>query len=161
MVLEQQLQWLSLPPNPSLIILAVRNRSLIEDTEKTLLEKKLNLKTRLLIFDLGSLQSVRDAAKEVNNYPEKTDVLMKNAGIMETPLSKTTDRFESQFGVNHLGPFLFTMLFVDKLNRGGRIVNVSSAGYAFGAVRFDDPNFEVLVSLSVNQLSADGVVWRI
>jgi NAD(P)-dependent dehydrogenase (short-subunit alcohol dehydrogenase family) len=133
------------PQHPALIILAGRNRSLIEETQKTLLEKTPNLKTRILIFDLGNLQSVRDVAKEVNNYPEKIDVLINNAGIMAAPCSKTVDGFESQFGINHLGPFLFTMLVVDKMNHGGRVVNVSSAGYAFGGVRFNDPNFEVIV----------------
>jgi NAD(P)-dependent dehydrogenase (short-subunit alcohol dehydrogenase family) len=134
--------------NPALIILAGRNQSLIEETQKTLLEKVPNLKIRILIFDLGSLKSVRDAAAEVNNYPEKIDVLINNAAIMASPFSKTVDGFESQFGINHLGPFLFTMLVVDKLNRGGRVVNVSSVGYAFGGVRFDDPNFEVKLFLS-------------
>lgn len=51
-----------------------------------------------------------------------------------------------QFGVNHLGPFLFTILIVRKLSRDGRIVNISSSAYTFGGVRFDDLNFEVSVS---------------
>jgi NAD(P)-dependent dehydrogenase (short-subunit alcohol dehydrogenase family) len=145
------------PHNPGLIILTGRTRSLIEDTERAILAKTPNVKTRLLIFDFANLKSVREATAEVNNYPENIDVLINNAGIMATPFEKTVDGFESQFGVNHLGPFLFTMLLVRKLPRGGRIVNVSSNGYAFGGVRFDDPNFEVSIS-SVqisNRSSAD------
>jgi NAD(P)-dependent dehydrogenase (short-subunit alcohol dehydrogenase family) len=129
---------------PALIILAGRTRSLIEETEKSILAQTPDVNIRLLIFDLASLKSVREAAVEVNKYPANIDVLINNAGIMATPLEKTVDGFESQFGVNHLGHFLFTMLILGKIPRGGRIVNVSSAGYAFGGVRFDDPNFEVM-----------------
>ena len=129
--------------NPSLVILTGRKRALIEETEKSLLAKIPNLNTRLLIFDLGDLKSVRAAAAEVNQYLEKIDILINNAGIMASPFEKTVDGFESQFGINHLGPFLFTMLVVGKLNRGGRVVNISSAAYAWGGVRFEDPNFEV------------------
>ena len=31
------------------------------------------------------------------------NILINNAGIMMCPYSKTTDGFEMQFGVNHLG----------------------------------------------------------
>jgi NAD(P)-dependent dehydrogenase (short-subunit alcohol dehydrogenase family) len=134
------------PYNPALIILTGRNKSLLEETEKAILVKTPTAKTRLLVFDLASLKSVREAAAEVNNYPEKIDVLINNAGIMASPFEKTIDRFESQFGVNHLGHFLFTNLIIGKIPRGGRILNVSSDGYQMGGVRFDDPNFEVSVS---------------
>jgi NAD(P)-dependent dehydrogenase (short-subunit alcohol dehydrogenase family) len=151
------------PHNPALIILTGRTRSLIEETERIILAKTPNVKTRLLIFDFANFKSIREATAEVNKYPENIDVLINNAGIMATPFEKTVDGFESQFGVNHLGPFLFTMLLVGKLPRGGRIVNVSSNGYAFGGVRFDDPNFEVgISSLQISdRSSADEKDWAV
>jgi NAD(P)-dependent dehydrogenase (short-subunit alcohol dehydrogenase family) len=133
------------PYNPSLIILTGRNRSLLEETEKAIKAKTPTAKIRLLIFDLASLKSVREAAAEVNGYPENIDILINNAGIMATPYEKTVDGHESQFGVNHLGHFLFTKLIVEKIPHGGRILNVSSDGYQMGGVRFDDPNFEVSI----------------
>ncbi len=133
--------------NPALIILVGRNRSSIETTEKAILEKTPDLKTRLLIFDFANFNSVREAAKEVNNYSENIDVLINSAAVMAIPtLEKTVEGFETHFGVNHLGPFLLTMLIIGKFPRGGRVVNVSSAGFALGGVRFDDPNFEVSTS---------------
>jgi len=131
---------------PALIILTGRTRSLIEETEKEILAQNPDVTTRLLIFDLASLKSVREAAAEVNRYPEPIDVLINNAAIMACPFEKTVDGFESQFGVNHLGHFLFTKLVLGKIPRGGRVVNVASNGYLFGGVRFNDPNFEVSVS---------------
>lgn len=131
------------PHRPALLILAGRNRILIEETEREILAHTPGVNTRILIFDLASLKSVREAAGEVKKYPENIDVIINNAGIMANPFEKTVDGFESQFGINHIGPFLFTMLLTGKLPSGGRVVNVSSAAYAFGGVRFDDPNFEV------------------
>lgn len=130
------------PHKPALLILAGRTRVSIEETEKAVFDVNPEVKTRILLFDLASLASVREAAREVCGYEEKIDVLINNAGIMAAPYGKTIDGFESQFGVNHLGPFLLTNLILGKIRKGGRIVNVSSNGYIMGQVRFDDPNFE-------------------
>jgi NAD(P)-dependent dehydrogenase (short-subunit alcohol dehydrogenase family) len=35
------------------------------------------------------------------------DVIIANAGVMATPFGKTEDGFETQFGTNHLGHFVF------------------------------------------------------
>jgi NAD(P)-dependent dehydrogenase (short-subunit alcohol dehydrogenase family) len=129
--------------DPDLIILTGRNRALIEETKASILSEAPNVNIKLLIFDLANLKSVRDAAKELNGYDENIDVFINNAGIMAVPYQKTMDDIESHFAVNHIGPFLFTMLTIGKLNQGARIVNISSGGYAFGGVRYEDPNFEV------------------
>ena len=62
----------------------------------------------LLSLDLGSLDSIRRAAGEIAEL-EKLDRLINNAGIMIPPREETSDGFESQFGVNHLGHFALTM----------------------------------------------------
>ena len=62
---------------------------------------------------------------------------------MAAAYSTTEDGFETQFGVGHLGHFLFTNLLLEggKINSGGKIINVSSSGHKSGGVRFDDPGF--------------------
>jgi NAD(P)-dependent dehydrogenase (short-subunit alcohol dehydrogenase family) len=49
-----------------------------------------------------------------------------------------------QFGTNHLGHFLFTVLLLDALRAGApsRVVVLSSAGHRVSPIRWDDPNFE-------------------
>ena len=62
---------------------------------------------------------------------------------MAVPYSTTPDGHESQFGVNHLGHFLFTARIFKKLKESGhpRIVNVSSSGNHISPVKFDDLGF--------------------
>jgi NAD(P)-dependent dehydrogenase (short-subunit alcohol dehydrogenase family) len=57
-----------------------------------------------LPLDLGDLDSVRAAAEIAAKEP-RIDALINNAGVMNPPLTRTKQGFESQFGVNHLGVF--------------------------------------------------------
>ena len=70
------------------------------------------------------------------------DVIIANAGVMACPQGKTQDGFETQFGTNHLGHFVFVNRLVPLLNRGARVVTLSSAGHQISDVNIDDPNFE-------------------
>lgn len=88
-------------------------------------------------LDLASLASVRDFAARQGGF----DVLINNAGIMNIPLSRTADGFETQFGVNHLGHFALTGLLLDKI--ADRVVTVSSIAHK-QTPKFwiDDLNYE-------------------
>jgi NAD(P)-dependent dehydrogenase (short-subunit alcohol dehydrogenase family) len=135
--------------NPNLLVLAGRSRSKIELTQAALKARFPAVNSTVLELDLASFASVRKAADELNTYSERLDVLINNAAIMATPFTKTADRFESNFGTNHLGPFLFTNLILERMLQDGRtprIVNVTSSAYRLGAIRYDDVNFEVLLS---------------
>ncbi len=83
-------------------------------------------------LDLASLESVRTAAAQVKDrHPAGLHLLINNAGVMLTPHWKTTDGFEMQLGVNHLGHFLWTLLLLDSVKRAApsRIINVSSVAH--------------------------------
>jgi NAD(P)-dependent dehydrogenase (short-subunit alcohol dehydrogenase family) len=92
-------------------------------------------------LDLGDLSSVSKCASKLQSE-ENIDVLINNAGIMTPPYELTTDGFESQFGVNHLGHFALTGLLLDKLESAGagRVVSTSSFAHRSGKVIFDDIN---------------------
>jgi NAD(P)-dependent dehydrogenase (short-subunit alcohol dehydrogenase family) len=96
----------------------------------------------LVELDLASLSSVRKAASELLARARRFDVIIANAGVMACPQGKTQDGFETQFGTNHLGHFVFVNRLVPLLNPGARIVTLSSAGHQFSDVDLADPNFE-------------------
>lgn len=96
----------------------------------------------LIELDLASLASVRRAADALKAKGETFDVIIANAGVMACPKGKTADGFETQFGTNHLGHFVFVNRLASQIKPGGRVVALSSAGHRFSDVDLDDPNFE-------------------
>ena len=96
----------------------------------------------LIELDLGDLKSVRAAADKLMTKGEQFDVVIANAGVMATPFGHTVDGFETQFGTNHLGHFVFVNRIAPLIRDGGRLVNLSSAGHRYSNVALDDPNFE-------------------
>ena len=83
-------------------------------------------------LDLASLASVRACAEELLASEPRIDVLVANAGLAGHR-GTTEDGFEIQFGVNHLGHYLFVRLLLDRLTRSApsRIVVVSSGNHRF------------------------------
>ena len=96
----------------------------------------------LVELDLASLASVRACADALVADGRPFDVVIANAGVMATPLGKTIDGFETQFGTNHLGHFVLVNRMAELLRPGGRLVNLSSAGHRRADVDLEDPNFE-------------------
>ena len=95
----------------------------------------------LVALDLASLASARAASAALVADGRPLDVIIANAGVMACPEGTTADGFETQFGTNHLGHFVFINRLVPLLRSGGRIVNVSSAGHRFADVDLEDPGF--------------------
>jgi NAD(P)-dependent dehydrogenase (short-subunit alcohol dehydrogenase family) len=101
-----------------------------------------NPAVELVETDLASLSSVRKAADELLKRGKPFDVIIANAGVMACPQGKTADGFETQFGTNHLGHFVFINKLVPLLHAGSRVVTLSSAGHQISDVNIEDPNFE-------------------
>jgi len=96
-----------------------------------------------LELELGQLASVRKAAETFLALDLPLHILINNAGVMAPALTFSKDNIELQFGVNHIGHFLFTTLLFEKLKSSApaRVVNVSSVGhFLFGqrGILFDD-----------------------
>lgn len=96
-------------------------------------------------LDLASLESIRAAADALRSMYPTIDLLINNAGVMYPPRQTTRDGFELQLGTNHLGPFAFTGLLLDRLlaTPGSRVVTVSSLLHRLrGDIHFDDLHSE-------------------
>ena len=96
----------------------------------------------LVSLDLASLASVRACADKLQEEGKPLDVIIANAGVMATPLGKTADGFETQFGTNHLGHFVLVNRLASLIPSGGRVIILASSGHRFADVDLDDPGFE-------------------
>ncbi len=96
----------------------------------------------LVELDLASLSGVRACADKLVKAGKHLDVVIANAGVMASPKGTTADGFETQFGTNHLGHFVFVNRIAQLINSGGRLITVASAGHRGADVDLDDPNFE-------------------
>src|SRR3954452_8633029 len=96
------------------------------------------------VLDLASLESVRSFASWFASTHRRLHLLINNAGVMYTPLERTAEGFELQFGTNHLGHFLLTCLLVPQLlaDPPSRVVNLTSGGHRGSDIVWDDVNFE-------------------
>ncbi len=81
-------------------------------------------------LDLGDLASVRACAEPILGRNIPIHGLINNAGLAGQH-GLTKDGFEITWGTNHLGPYLFTRLLLDRIKETGhaRIVNVASASH--------------------------------
>ena len=124
------------------VILACRNKDKGQAAERQIAQEYPGAKAELGLLDLSNLALVRRFAGEFTRHYDRLDILINNAGIMRTPFGKTTDGFELQFGVNHLGHFALTGLLLDLIVRTpqARVVTVSSGGHRFGKIDFDNLN---------------------
>ncbi|MGV0816229.1 SDR family NAD(P)-dependent oxidoreductase [Mycolicibacterium boenickei] len=123
------------------VVLASRNADALSETRDAIHAEVHEAHLSVVVVDLASLASVREAASRIAELAPVIDVLMNNAGVMFTPFGRTLDGFETQFGTNHLGHFALTNLLQPRFVEGTRIVNLSSEGHRLGDVDLDDPNW--------------------
>jgi NAD(P)-dependent dehydrogenase (short-subunit alcohol dehydrogenase family) len=126
------------------VILACRDESKASSALQQIKQENPVAKAEFVQLDLTDLASVRRFAGEFAKRHDRLDMLINNAGVMMTPLGKTVDGFERQFGTNHLGHFALTCLLLDLILHTplARVVTVSSAGHRFGKMDFDNLNGE-------------------
>ena len=115
-----------------------------EEAKKAILAGHPKALIDVMVLDLSNLKSIKEFAETFKANYKQLDILLNNAGIMWTDYGKTTDGFEQQVGVNHLGHFALTAQLFDliKATKESRIVNISSVGHRSGVMDFDNFLFE-------------------
>lgn len=96
--------------------------------------------TEVVLADLGSQASIREAVADLEDRIDGLDLLVNNAGISLRSRTETDEGIDTMLAVNHLGPFLLTNLLLPKLEAApaARIVNVASDAHKFGWLDLDD-----------------------
>jgi len=121
------------------LVLVCRNREKGEALKQQL-ETEYHATVDVVTADFSRLADVRAAAETIRQRYERIDVLINSAGLHSTTRKMTGDGMELVFQVNHIAPFLFTMLLSDRLHKSeqGRVIQVNSEGHRFGGLRMDD-----------------------
>ncbi|EEA25976.1 short-chain dehydrogenase, putative [Talaromyces marneffei ATCC 18224] len=130
--------------SPAKLFLASRTKAKLDEVLKKISPAS---NVELVILDLASQKSVREAAAQILKNVDHIDILINNAGVMVLKQEFTAEGIELQFGTNHIGHFLFTNLLLEKMgsSQGAgstRIVNVTSAGHRLSPFRFHDYNID-------------------
>lgn len=140
--------------HPKLLVIAARdqeksgrtncrtNLHRLDATRESILQETPTANIVCVVIDLGSLTSVRRAAAEISSLGN-VDVLINIAAVMMCPYGTTEDGFETQFGVNYVGPWMLTNLLIPSLlaTPFPRVVFVSSRGHSRSDIRYDDVGF--------------------
>jgi NAD(P)-dependent dehydrogenase (short-subunit alcohol dehydrogenase family) len=127
------------------VILAVRNAGKGEEAAFKIRKRYKGAQVTVMPLDLANLKSVRSFSETFLEKYDHLDVLINNAGVMAAPRRRTVDRFEMQFGTNHLGHFALTGLLLPALKAtpNARVVTVSSFVHLSGNIHFDDLQWEL------------------
>ncbi|TMC49183.1 MAG: SDR family NAD(P)-dependent oxidoreductase [Chloroflexi bacterium] len=97
-----------------------------------------------LIADLASQASIRRLAAEIQDRYPRLDVLVNNAGAINSSRQLTEDGIEMTWAVNHLAPFLLTTLLLERLRQSApaRVITTASDAHKGAHIPFDDLNAE-------------------
>ncbi|TDX12839.1 oxidoreductase [Flavobacterium sp. S87F.05.LMB.W.Kidney.N] len=130
------------------VIMTARNLKSGKEAISLIKNKNANAKLDLMQLDLSDFASIHQFSQEFHKKYKQLDVLINNAGVMfPAKRELTTQKFEVQFGTNHLGHFLLTGLLLDilKSTPNSRIAIQSSGQHKAKMgkpdIYFDDLNF--------------------
>ena len=86
------------------------------------------------------MPEVRALAEELARRHPRIDALLNNAGLIASSRrAETEDGHELTFQVNHLAPFLLTLLLHDSIAAaGGRVITTSSSAGVRASIALDD-----------------------
>ncbi len=118
------------------LILIVRTQSKAEVTIKQLKEVNAKAKIDTYLADLNDMDSVRHAAKTIQEKYAVIDCLICNAGFGPDTIEFNSNGLEKSFVTNHLGHFILVNSLISQVEAGedGRIINVASSAYQMGKV---------------------------
>ncbi|MDQ3864555.1 MAG: SDR family oxidoreductase [Actinomycetota bacterium] len=99
-----------------------------------------NESVELMLADLSVQAEVRRLAEEFLESHDRLDVLVNNAGLVQSRRTETPDGIETTLAINHLAPFLLTNLLLERLQQSApsRVITVTSEAQRWGTMDFED-----------------------
>lgn len=131
------------------VVIGCRSRERGEVALQEIREVSRSEKVQLLLLDMSSRQSIKQAVKEFKAAMPRLDVLIHNAADFDITRKEpgwTEEGIERVWATNHIGPVLLTLLLLSELqvSAQGRIITVASKGLVvqpFLRVNVEDPEF--------------------
>jgi len=125
------------------VVVTCRNQSKAEQTRDEIADASHSNDVTCLWGDLSSQAQVRQLAESFNSKFDTLDVLVNNAGMLDSARTLTEDGIERTFAVNHLACFLLTNLLLDPLRQAGqgRVVTVASDVHRLA--KYDPDNLQL------------------
>jgi retinol dehydrogenase-14 len=122
------------------VVVVGRDREKGEGAVEEIRRESGNERVSLMVADLSVQAEVRRLAREYKERHDRLDVLVNNAGLVQSDRTETPDGIETTLAINHLAPFLLTNLLLDLLEKSApsRIITVSSEAQRWGKMNFDD-----------------------
>ena len=110
------------------VIMACRDKGRGQEARNNIISTTGNPSVELLLVDLASQQSIREAVASFKARHNRLDVLINNAAVFKFTRAVSPDGLELMFAVNHLGPFLLTNLLLDVLQASApaRVLTVTA-----------------------------------
>ena len=125
----------------SLIILA-RSESNANALKTSLLAGNSSVTVEVVVCDLSSLKSVRNACEQVRETHTHIELLVLNAGLWNFEFRETEDGIEETLQVNLIAPMLLFDLLKNSIPADGNSkVIFTASGLHQGIVQFDDLEF--------------------
>ena len=127
------------------VTLAVRNIDSGAKAAADIAKSTGNKRVRVAALDLANQASI---ANFVQSWNGPLHLLINNAGVIPSTLSRTAEGWELQFATNYLGHFSLSLGLHDALSAGARergearIVSLSSTAHMRSPIVFDDIHFE-------------------
>ncbi|WP_196888530.1 oxidoreductase [Aureivirga sp. CE67] len=129
------------------VVIACRSKekgwNAVERIQKEL--QNSDAKLDVIPMDLTDFNSIENFAKEYKAKYDTLDILINNAGVVNLIEKGTTaSGLEMHMTTNHYGHFALTgRLFpLIKKTKNARVVTMSSGGYRWGVIDFDDLNWD-------------------
>lgn len=128
------------------VVMMCRNKERGEQALQDVRSASKSDKVELILVDMASQESTRNAVNEFLGKHSCLDVLIHNAANFDHSQKKpvmTHDGLETVFATNHVNIFLMTELLLDTLKKSApsRIITVASKGlitYPFLDIEFDN-----------------------
>ena len=126
------------------IVLLSRSQDKLERVRDELSRRHGADRFPIVVADMSSLRSVREAVGKVLEREARLDVLVDNAGAIFDERRVTDDGLEMTFATMTVGPFVLTAGLLPLLaaSGDGRVISVVSGGMYFQALPLDDLQFE-------------------